>query len=221
MVDTSQLTTTPLQTRTGSILVLDDDEAVRDGLADLLGAAEGLQVVGSAASTGEALTLVGAAEPDLVLLDARLPGPTGISACRELRSAHRDVRCLLLTAFDDEEALLATALAGAAGHLVKQVGGTAVVDEVRRVAGEPDVVSPTAVAAVRARLGLARVVEGRVVDGWGAVDPGREVLELVLQGRTDLEIAGRLGLHPRAVRAEVLGLFARLGSRRRGPLVPA
>ena len=230
MVDTSHMTTTPLRTRTGSVFVVDDDEAVRGGLAELLGAAEGLEVVGRAASTADALALVAEAAPDLVLLDARLPGTSGIGACRELRSTHPGVRCLLLTAFDDEEALIATALAGAAGHVVKQVGGTGVVDGVQRAAASPDVVSPAAVAAVRARAGLDPVLGGPGADGRGAGLRGalgrgagdaarRDVLERVLAGGTDAEVAGQLGLDPRAVRAEVLRLFARLVARPRRPLV--
>ena len=198
-------------TRVTRVVLVVDDVRVRRGLSDVLGASDDLAVVGSARSTREALPLVAGSTPDLVLLDAR-PGGAVITACRELRAAHPSLRCVLLTSFDDEEALLTTALAGAAGYLVREIGGTTIVDGVRRVALQQSDVDPAAQAALLRR---------RRPDGTAWVrlpvlsEVERAVLELVGAGRTDPQVAAQLGIADSAVRSHVLALVGKLGRRRR------
>jgi two-component system response regulator DevR len=93
-----------------------------------------LIIVGEAATAGDALRRIPAVAPDVALLDARLPDGSGIDVCREIRSAHENVRCLILTSYDDDEALFAAVMAGASGYLLKQIGGSSLVEGIRRVA---------------------------------------------------------------------------------------
>jgi DNA-binding NarL/FixJ family response regulator len=116
------------------IFILDDHELVRRGLTDLLTATDDLIVVGEAATAGEALRRIPAAAPDVALLDARMPDGSGIDVCREIRSSLENIRCLILTSYDDDEALFAAVMAGASGYLLKQIGGNSLVDGIRQVA---------------------------------------------------------------------------------------
>ena len=198
-------------TRATRVVLVVEDVRVRRGLSDLLSASDDLAVVGSARSTREALPLVTGSTPDLVLLDAQ-PGGAVITACRELRAARPSLRCVLLTSFDDDEALLTTALAGAAGYLVREIGGTTIVDGLRRVALQQSGVDPAAQAALLQR---------RRPDGTARVrlpvlsEVERTVLELVSAGRTDGQVAAQLGIADSAVRSHVLALLGKLSRRRR------
>lgn len=212
MVDTSDMRAHDLTTRTISVLVVDDDELVRRGLVDLLALAEDIEVVGSASSAQEALALIPRTSPDVVLLDARLPEGYGITVCRELRSAHPYLRCLLLTSFDDDAAHLATVLAGAAGHLVKQIGGTELLDGIRRLMREETLRDTGTDASLLDRMRLPTYADPR---GAALTPDEQEVLELLAGGYTDAGIATLLGLDSEAVRRQVRRLFVKLDPRRR------
>src|SRR5678815_2547200 len=116
------------------VFLLDDHEVVRRGLQDLLEAEDDIQVVGEAGLAAEAIRRIPAARPDVAILDGRLPDGSGIDVCREIRSRHPEINVLILTSYDDDKALFAAIMAGAAGYLLKQVRGTDLVDGVRRVA---------------------------------------------------------------------------------------
>jgi len=105
------------------VFILDDYELVRRGLTDLLGSADDMEVVGKCANAGEALRRIPAARPDVALLDARLPDGSGIEVCRDIRSSHPEISCVILTSFDDEEALFAVVMAGASGTLGRRDKG--------------------------------------------------------------------------------------------------
>ena len=212
MVDSVDMTTEQ-DTRTMSVFIVDEEELVRRGLVDLLTSYSDITVVGTAGSTDEALPQIADAKPQLVLLDARLPEGAGITACRALRAAHPELRCLVLTSFDDDEALLAAVLAGAAGYLVKQIGGSSILDGVRRAGQGETLLEPAATEALLQRLRHAS--QG---------DPGttpllpdeRQVLELVSNGFTDVEISDKLGLPDATVEQLVSSIFVKLGPRGRG-----
>ena len=126
------------------IFILDDHELVRRGLIDLLGTAPDMVVVvGEAATAGEALRRIPAALPDVALLDARLPDGNGIDVCRDIRSRLPAIRCLILTSYDDDEALYASVMAGASGYLLKEIIGASLLEDIRQVARGWSLLDPT------------------------------------------------------------------------------
>ena len=134
------------------VFILDDHELVRRGLADLLGSERDIEIVGEAATVAQALRRIPAVRPDVAVLDARLPDGSGIDVCREISSNHPEVRCVILTSYDDEEALFAAVMAGAAGYLLKQIGGSSLVDGIREVAAGRSLLDPVTTEALLARL---------------------------------------------------------------------
>ena len=199
------------------VFILDEHELVRRGLVDLVAAAPDMGVVGSAGTAAEALPLITAGRPQVVLLDAPLTDGAGIDVGRRIRSEHPDVRCVLLTSFDDDEALFTAVMAGAAGYLVKQVGGTRLLDGVRAVAEGRSLID----GAVTERL-LDRLRQSGQGDHRGASLDGREhhVLELISQGSTDRQIAEKLDSSPDEVRGWVADLYGKLALRGRAPATP-
>ena len=147
------------------VFLLDDHELVRRGIADVL-EADGIVVVGEAATAAEALRRIPAANPDVAILDARLPDGSGIDVCREIRSSMPSVRCLILTSYDDADAVFAAVMGGASGYLLKQIRGTSLVDAVRQVAAGRSLLDP----AVTERL-LTRLRQGTTTDPRLASSP--------------------------------------------------
>ena len=134
------------------VFLLDDHEVVRRGLRDLLEAEDDLEVVGEAGTAEEAYRAHPATRPDVAVLDVRLPDGDGIEVCREIRSRHPEIACLMLTSFSDDEAVYAAIMAGAAGYVLKQVRGTDLVDGIRRVAAGDSLLDPSVTARVLERL---------------------------------------------------------------------
>lgn len=190
------------------VALVDDHEIVRRGLRELLESA-GLVVVGEAGTAAEAVRRMPALHPDVVLLDMQLPDGTGVEVCREIRAVLPETRVLVLTSYDDDEALFASILAGASGYLLKQVRGGDLVDAVRRVADGQSLLSPEV---------TARVLE-RLRQPASAQDPGlaalteqeRRVLDLVAEGLTNRQVGSRLGLAEKTVKNHVSGVLAKLG----------
>jgi two-component system, NarL family, response regulator DevR len=193
------------------VFLLDDHEVVRRGLADLLGSQTGVRVVGEAATAAEALARVPAVRPDVAILDARLPDGSGIDVCRDIRSATPDVRCLILTSYDDNDAVLAAIMAGASGYLLKEVRGAAIVQAVRDVAAGKSLLDPAVTERSFARL-RSTPTDTRYES---LTDREREVLDLIAAGLTNREIAERLFLAEKTVKNYVSGLLAKLGMRSR------
>jgi two-component system response regulator DevR len=194
------------------VFILDDHELVRRGLTDLLGSTSDIEVVGEAATAGEALRRIPAARPDVALLDARLPDGSGIEVCREIRSSHLEVRCVILTSFDDEEALFAAVMAGASGYLLKQIRGFNLVDGIRQVAAGRSLVDP---AVTRNLLERIRHPVEANSPGGGLSDREREILSLIADGYTNRQIGKELFLAEKTVKNYVSALLAKLGMQRR------
>jgi two-component system response regulator DevR len=194
------------------IFLLDDHEIIRRGIADLLHAEAGIVVVGEAGTAAEALRRIPATAPDIAVLDARLPDGSGIEVCREIRSSQPDVRCLILTSYDDNDAIFAAVMAGAAGYLLKEVRGSYLVHAIRQVAAGHSLMDP----AVTERL-LTRLRDGAPQDQRLAslTAREREVLGLISDGLTNREIGERLFLAEKTIKNYVSGLLAKLGMQRR------
>jgi DNA-binding NarL/FixJ family response regulator len=195
------------------VLLVDDHEVVRRGLRDLLGDEKDIDVVAEAGTVAEALVRAGSARPDVAVVDMRLPDGDGVDLCRRLRAAGRDglPRCLVLTAFDDEHALVAAIEAGASGYLLKQVRGQDLVTAVREVAAGRSLLDPVTTARV-----LDRIRRGTEPDQFSTLtDRERRVLELLGEGMTNREIAERLFLAEKTVKNYVTSVLAKLGMQRR------
>ena len=194
------------------IFLLDDHEIVRRGLADLLNGIPDFDVVGEAGTVAEALRRIPAVTPDVAILDGRLPDGSGIEVCRIIREEQPDVRCLILTSYDDDEAIFAAVLAGAAGYVLKQIRGSNLVDAVRQVAAGQSLLDPAVTQRVleRIRNGVEQPRELA-----GLTDQERKILEYVAEGLTNREIAGRMFLAEKTVKNYVSSLLAKLGLERR------
>src|SRR3954447_4752758 len=134
------------------VFLLDDHEIVRRGLRELLEAEDDLEVVGEAGTAEEALARVPSTHPDVAVLDVRLPDGDGVEVCREIRSRHPEIQCLMLTSFADDEALFSAIMAGAAGYVLKQIKGADLVDAIRRVAAGESLLDPSLTRRVLERL---------------------------------------------------------------------
>lgn len=199
------------------VFLLDDHELVRRGLHDLLSGEPDIEVVGEAGLAAEALRRIPALLPDVAILDARLPDGHGVDVCRDIRSTHPEVACLMFTSYDDDEALLAAIMAGASGYVLKQIRGTDFVDAVRRVAAGQSLLDPAVTRTVLARV---RQTEHREDDPLAALsDQERRVLELIAEGLTNRQIGERLFLAEKTVKKYVSSLLAKLGLQRRAQAV--
>lgn len=195
------------------VFLLDDHEVVRRGLRDLLEDSGGIEVVGEAGRVDEALRRIPAVRPDVAVLDAQLPDGSGIEVCREIRSSLPSVAGLILTSYDDDEALFAAIMAGAAGYVLKQIRGTDLVDAVHRVAQGQSLLDPAVTATV-----LTRLREGPPATDprWEALsDRERAVLALIADGLSNREIGARLFLAEKTVKNHVSRLLAKLQMQRR------
>ncbi|GAB4101722.1 response regulator transcription factor [Micromonospora taraxaci] len=194
------------------VFLLDDHEVVRRGLADLLQSGGDIEVVGESGSAQEAVRLIPALRPDVAILDARLPDGNGIDVCRDVRAVDSSIRGLILTSYEDDEALFAAIMAGAAGYVLKQIRGTDLVDAVRRVAGGQSLLDPAITARVleRIRNGVEQPRELRSL-----TEQERRILEYVAEGLTNREIAAKMFLAEKTVKNYMSSVLAKLGLERR------
>ncbi|WSR45804.1 response regulator transcription factor [Kitasatospora purpeofusca] len=195
------------------VFLLDDHEVVRRGVHDLLDAEPDLTVIGEAGTVEQALARVPALRPDVAILDMRLPDGDGVTVCRELRSRMPELACLILTSFDDEEALLDTIMAGAAGYVLKQISGTDLVSAVRTLAAGQSMLDPGATTRLMARL--RGDTSPPASDLPQLTDREREILALIGEGLTNRQIGQRLYLAEKTVKNHVSRLLAKLGAERR------
>jgi DNA-binding NarL/FixJ family response regulator len=193
------------------VLLVDDHEIVRRGLRDLLGGEPGIEVVAEAGGVAEALVRASATRPDVAVVDVRLPDGDGVALCRSLRSLDPAPRCLVLTAFDDERALVEAITAGAAGYLLKQVRGQDVVHAVREVAAGRSLLDPVTTARVLSRMRKAAETD----DLAALTERERHVLELMGEGLSNREIGERLFLAEKTVKNYVTSVLSKLGMERR------
>jgi two-component system, NarL family, response regulator DevR len=195
------------------VFLVDDHEIVRRGIADIIDAERDLEVVGEAGDVKQALGRIAATLPDIAVLDVRLPDGSGIDLCRAIRSAHPEIACIMLTAYDDDEASYSAVLAGASGYVLKDVRGQKLIEGIRRVAkgeslmakGVPERVVAAMTATPAASVG----------DEAGLTMRERQVLELIAEGLTNRQIGERLELAEKTVKNYVSGLLAKLGMERR------
>jgi two-component system, NarL family, response regulator DevR len=193
------------------IFLLDDHEVVRSGLRSLIEATDDLVVVGEAGTVEEALGRIPATLPDVAILDVRLPDGSGVEVCREIRSGHPEVACLMLTSYADDEALFAAIMAGAAGYLLKQIGGTDLLDNVRRVGAGQSLLDP----ALSDRV-LERLRHPDQDPRLAALTPQEHrILGLIAEGKTNRQIASTMYLAEKTVKNYVSNLLAKLGMERR------
>ena len=192
--------------------LLDDHEVVRRGLRDLLEQEDDIEVVGESGSAVDAAHRIPALKPDVAVLDGRLPDGSGIDVCRDIRSVDPSIRALILTSYEDDEALFAAIMAGAAGYVLKQVRGNDLVDGIRRVAAGQSLLDPAVTARVleRIRKGPEQPDELRAL-----TDQERRILLLVAEGLTNREIANRMFLAEKTVKNYVSSLLTKLGLERR------
>jgi len=198
------------------VFLLDDHELVRRGVRDLLWAHDDMTVVGEAATAEEALRQIPQLTPDVAVLDVRLgdddSAMNGIEVCREIRSAHPEVACIMLTSYADDEALLTAIMAGAAGYVLKQIHGTDLVNALRRVAGGDSLLDPRTAARVLERLGALSTAD----DPLAVLTPQeRRILDLIAEGRTNRQIGEVMFLAEKTVKNYVSNLLAKLGMERR------
>ena len=182
------------------------------GCKDLLEADGDIVVVGESGLAQEAIRRIPALRPNVAVLDGRLPDGSGIDVCRDIRSSHPEIAALILTSYDDDEALFAAIMAGAAGYVLKQIRGNDLVDAVRRVAAGQSLLDPAVTAQV-----LERLRQGPPQDS--ALDPltdqERRILELIGEGLTNRQIGERMFLAEKTVKNYVSSLLAKLGLERR------
>jgi DNA-binding NarL/FixJ family response regulator len=190
------------------VFLLDDHEIVRRGLRELLDAEDDLEVVGEAGSAEEAMSRIPATRPDVAVLDVRLGDGSGVEVCRDVRSAHPEIQCLMLTSYADDEALFDAIMAGAAGYVLKQVRGDDLVDGIRRVAAGESLLDPAVTKRVLERLRHAPEEDERFA---GLTEQERKVLDLLAEGRTNRQIAADLFLAEKTVKNYVSNLLAKMG----------
>lgn len=189
------------------VFILDDHEMLRRGLRTMLEEAGGLEVVGESGSAQEALRLIPALRPRVALLDVQLPDGTGIEVCRLVRTLDPSIVALMVTTFDNDDARLAAALAGAAGFVSKQIRSGALVDAVRRVAAG-EILLDAAAAAEAVRQARDTRADPRLAALTGQE---RRVLDLVTEGLTNREIGERLRIGEKTVKNYVTAVLLKLG----------
>ncbi len=194
------------------VFLLDDHEIVRRGVRELLEVQEDFEVVGEAGTAEEALARIPAAEPDVAIIDMRLPDGNGVEVCREVRSRNPAVQCVMLTSFADDEALFDSIMAGAAGYLLKQIKGTDLVDAVRRVASGQSLLDPHVTERVLERLRNGPEQDERLAR---LTEQERKILDLIAEGLTNRQIGERMFLAEKTVKNYVSNLLSKLGMERR------
>jgi DNA-binding NarL/FixJ family response regulator len=194
------------------VFLLDDHEVVRAGLRELLEHDGDIEIVGESSSAQEAIRRIPALRPHVAVLDARLPDGNGIDVCREVRSVDPSIAGLILTSYEDDEALFAAIMAGASGYVLKQIRGTDLVDAVRRVASGQSLLDPAVTQRVLERI---RSPEQAPSELKSLTEQERRILVLVAEGLTNREIAAKMFLAEKTVKNYVSSLLAKLGLERR------
>lgn len=178
----------------------------------MLEAEDDFEVVGEAGTVEEALNRIHAVSPDVAVLDVRLPDGSGVELCRELRSTHPHIACLMLTSFDDDEALFEAIVAGAAGYVLKQVKGNDIVNAIRKVGAGGSLLDPAMTIRVMDRLRNGAVEDPRLA---GLSGQERKILELLADGKSNRQIAAEMFLAEKTVKNYVSNLLSKMGMSRR------
>ncbi len=196
------------------LLVVDDHEVVRQGLVALLGRRDGFSVVAEAGTVAEAIASARLHEPDIVVMDVRLPDGSGVEACREIRSELPDTRVVMLTSYPDEEAVLSAIIAGASGYLLKQIRARDLVAALEAVGRGESLLDPAVTEKVLERV--RRIATGGQSDELAALTAQeRRILMLVAEGKTNKEIAAEIFLSDKTVKNYVSSILSKLNLERR------
>lgn len=194
------------------VFLVDDHDVVRRGVRSLIENEPDLVVVGEAGTAAEALARIPPTQPEVAVIDVRLPDGNGVEVCREIRSRHPEIKCLILTSFADDEALFDAIMAGAAGYLLKQIKENDLVDAVRRVASGQSLLDPQITTRVLERLRRPPAEDERLAS---LTDQERKILDLIAEGLTNRQIGERIFLAEKTVKNYVSNLLAKLGMERR------
>ena len=192
------------------VFLLDDHEVVRTGLAAMLDTEDDIDVVGEAGTAADALAAVAELRPDVAVLDVRLGEGNGIEVCRDIRSSHPEVKCLMLTSFADDRALLDAGLAGASAYVLKQVKGTELLDAIRAVAAGRELLDPATIRHATDRL---RASGELLIDELSPQE--QKLFRLIGDGYSNRQIADELFLAEKTVKNYVSNMLAKLGMARR------
>ena len=196
------------------LLVVDDHEVVRQGLVSLLDRKEGFQVVAQAGTAAEAVEAAHRFQPDLVVMDVRLPDGSGIEATREIRAEQPNVRVVILTSYPDEEAVFASIVAGASGYLLKQIRGRDLVNALEAVGRGESLLDPAVTEKVLDRV--RRIASGTYTDELAQLTrQEQKILLLIAEGKTNKEIAAEIFLSDKTVKNYVSSILAKLNLQRR------
>jgi two-component system, NarL family, response regulator DevR len=196
------------------LLVVDDHEVVRQGLVSLLDRRAGFEVVAQAGSVAEAIAQAARHQPDLVIMDVRLPDGSGIEACRDIRAARPETRVVMLTSYPDEEAVLSAIIAGASGYLLKQIRGRDLVSGLEAVGRGESLLDPAVTEKVLERV--RRLANGGASDELAELTAQeRKILLLVAEGKTNKEIASDVFLSDKTVKNYVSSILSKLNLQRR------
>jgi DNA-binding NarL/FixJ family response regulator len=194
--------------------VVDDHEVVRQGLVSLLDRRDGFEVVAQAGSMAESIEAAARYEPDLVIMDVRLPDGSGIEACRDIRAARPETRVIMLTSYPDEEAVLSAIIAGASGYLLKQIRGRDLVSALEAVGRGESLLDSAITEKVLERV--RRAASGSATDELGDLTAQeRKILLLVAEGKTNKEIAAEVFLSDKTVKNYVSSILSKLNLQRR------
>lgn len=208
----NESTTDTAQNRKVRVYLLDDHEIVRRGLRELLENDGRIEVVGESGLAEEATRRIPALRPDVAVLDGRLPDGSGIDVCRDVRSVDPSIACLILTSYDDDEALFHAIMAGAAGYVLKQIRGNELVDAILRVAQGQSLLDPQVTARVLERLRGSHEEDSALS---GLTEQERRVLMHIADGLTNRQIGKEMFLAEKTVKNYVSSILAKLGMERR------
>jgi DNA-binding NarL/FixJ family response regulator len=194
------------------IFLLDDHEIVRRGIAELIGLQSDLEVVGEAGTAEEALIRITASQPDVAVLDVRLPDGSGVEVCREIRSLFPNIHVLMLTSYSDDEALFNAIMAGASGYVLKEIRGTDLINAIRQVASGKSLLDPSVTERVLERLRNGNKGSNELS---GLTGQEKTILNLIGEGMTNRQIGEQMHLAEKTIKNYVSGLLAKLGMERR------
>jgi two-component system, NarL family, response regulator DevR len=196
------------------LLVVDDHEVVRQGLVAMLDRRDGFEVVAEAGSVAEAIAMARRFEPDIVVLDVRLPDGSGVEACREIRAERPATRIVMLTSYPDEEAVLSAIVAGASGYLLKQIRARDLVNAIEAVGRGESLLDPAVTEKVLERV--RRIANGEATDDLAQLtSQEQKILLLVAEGKTNKEIAADVFLSDKTVKNYVSSILSKLNLERR------
>jgi DNA-binding NarL/FixJ family response regulator len=195
-------------------MLVDDHDVVREGLKTLLTRREGFQVIAQAGTVADAITEADRAQPDVIVMDVRLPDGSGIEACREIREARPETKVVILTSYADDDAVFAAILAGASGYVLKQTRGNAVADAIAAVARGESLLDPSVTQKVMERMRSATArKESDPLDKLNEQE--HKILQLIAEGKTNKEIAADVFLSDKTVKNYVSSILTKLNLRRR------